>query len=122
MGYSLCVLGMFKKYVLSTILTNSLGCGTMGIAILSGVFDSLDSPSKTRKNGDSKWESHSPGTLSPIGPPDETVPTRFLACVRREETAEELHRTFGEMDGQSIEILAGKNVEGVVSADVVLLW
>jgi pyrroline-5-carboxylate reductase len=56
--------------------------------------------------------------------PDATVPSRFLACVRRDETAQKLRRTFGTMGelGQGIEILAGKNVEGVASADVVLLW
>jgi len=93
----------------------------MGVAILSGVFDSLN-PHKTLKTGVSKCESHAPGTPSPTGPPGGEIPTRFLACVRREETAEKLRRIFGEMDGQSIEILAGQNVEGVLSADVVLLW
>ena len=93
----------------------------MGIAISSGVFDSLGISAKTLKSGFSNWESHTPGTQSPTGPP---VPTRFVACVRREETAEKLRGTFDAMGelGQSVEILAGKNVEGVLSADVVLLW
>jgi len=103
MGYSLCI----------------LGCGTMGIAISSGVFDSLDSPAKS-PNGCSKWETHIPGNQSPVEPSDGTVPTRFVACVRREETAEKLRGTLGAM-GKSLEVLAGKNVEGVLSSDVVLL-
>jgi pyrroline-5-carboxylate reductase len=96
----------------------------MGVAILSGVFDSLNSSSKPQQNGVSKWESHTPGTLSPTGPPDATVPSRFLACVRREETAEKLRRTFGAMGelGQSVEVLAGENIQGVAHADVVILW
>jgi pyrroline-5-carboxylate reductase len=96
----------------------------MGVAILSGVFESLNSPAKSLKNGASKWESHTPGTLTPTGPPDATVPSRFLACVRRAESAEKLRRTFGAMGelGQSVEVLASQNVEGVASSDVVLLW
>lgn len=123
MGYSLCVLGMSENLDRNVVLTYSAGCGTMGVAILSGVFDSLNSAVKPLKNGTSKWESHTPGTLSPNGPPDALVPNRFLACVRREETAEKLRRTFGAMQlDQRVEVLAGKNVEGVASADVVLLW
>ena len=96
----------------------------MGVAILSGVFESLNRPTKSLQNGLSKWESHTPGTLTPSGSPDATVPTSFLACVRREDTAVKLRRTFGEMGelGQSVEVLASQNTEGVASADVILLW
>ncbi len=96
----------------------------MGVAVLSGVIDSLYSATKPFQNGTKKWESHTPGTLTPTGPPDSTVPGRLLACVRREETANKLRITFSTMGelGQSVEVLAGQNVEGAKSADVVLLW
>ncbi|KAF8959094.1 pyrroline-5-carboxylate reductase [Flammula alnicola] len=105
MGYSLCV----------------LGCGTMGIAILSGVIDCLDPPSS--KIEFPKWESHTPGTLTPEGPPDASVPSRFLACVSREESAQKLRKIFGQLGGlgSSVEVLASKNLEAVQSSDVVIL-
>ncbi|KAJ3504017.1 hypothetical protein NLJ89_g8165 [Agrocybe chaxingu] len=106
MGYSLCV----------------LGCGTMGVAVFAGVLDSLDSSSKI-SNGFPKWESHTPGTLTPAGPPDATVPSRFLACVSREETARKLENIFGSLGqlGSSVEVFASKNIEAVQNSDVVLL-
>ncbi|PFH52407.1 hypothetical protein AMATHDRAFT_2142 [Amanita thiersii Skay4041] len=109
-GYTLCV----------------LGCGTMGIAILSGVIDGLNSASAAttnHQNGFHKWESHTPGTLTPVGPPDATVPSRFLACVNREETAKRLRSTFATLGalGESVEIVAKQNSEAVRQSDVVLL-
>jgi pyrroline-5-carboxylate reductase len=44
--------------------------------------------------------------------------------VSREESAKKLRGIFdalGEL-GQSVEILTGRNVDGVKNADVVLLW
>lgn len=89
----------------------------MGIAILSGVIESLDTSSR-QHNGFPKWESHTPGTVTPVGSPDATVPTRFLACVSREETAKKLRCIFGE----NVEVLAGQNLQAIQQADVVLLW
>ncbi|KAG5728305.1 Pyrroline-5-carboxylate reductase [Termitomyces sp. T112] len=107
MGYTLCV----------------LGCGTMGIAILSGVVDSLDITSKLAKPSQSKWESHTPGTLTPTGPPDATIPARYIACVSRNESALKLQKIFGALGalGSGIEVVAGQNVSSAQQADVVLL-
>ncbi|KAF5387140.1 hypothetical protein D9615_001898 [Tricholomella constricta] len=108
MGYTLCV----------------LGCGTMGIAVLSGVIDSLDTTSKLAKGSVvEKWESHTPGTVTPTGPPDATVPSRYIACVNRPETATKLRKTFSSLGalGSSIEVVADQNVQSVEQADVVLL-
>ncbi|KIK59812.1 hypothetical protein GYMLUDRAFT_169170 [Collybiopsis luxurians FD-317 M1] len=111
MGYTLCV----------------LGCGTMGVAVLSGVVDSLDIPSRfANGNNAEKWESHTPGTLTPqpSSPNDATIPSRFLACVSREQSAVKLRSTFSSIGGvlaQSIEVLVGRNVEAVGQSDVILL-
>ena len=99
----------------------------MGIAVLSGVIDSLDTLSKFRDDFP-KWESHTPGTLTPIqsldGHSDDSIPSRFLACVSREDTAHKLKKVFGDLGqlGSTVEIFASNNIEPVQSADVVLLW
>lgn len=94
----------------------------MGIAILSGVIDSLDAISAKVSNGAPKWESHTPGTLTPV--PDASVPSRFLACVSREESAQKLRKIFSSLGGlgSTVEVLASKNLEAVQAADVVILW
>ena len=98
----------------------------MGIAVLSGVIDSLDTTS-TFRDSFPKWESHTPGTLTPVrslDDPDNSIPSRFLACVSREETARKLKKTFGDLGqlGSAVEVFASNNVESVQRADVVLLW
>ncbi|KAF8652762.1 hypothetical protein AX16_004258 [Volvariella volvacea WC 439] len=106
MGYTLCV----------------LGCGTMGIAVLSGVIESLDATLKLR-NGFEKWESHTPGTTTPTGTPDVSTPTRFIACVSREESANKLRGVFGKLGalGEGVVVVASQNLWAVQQADVVLL-
>lgn len=97
----------------------------MGIAVLSGVIDSLDATAKSLSGfGNSKWESHTPGTLTPVAPHDASVATRFIACVSREESANRLRTIFDSLGplGETVKIVASKNVEAVQSADVILLW
>jgi pyrroline-5-carboxylate reductase len=95
----------------------------MGIAILSGVIDSLDPPAFRKLNELPKWESHTPGTLTPVGPSDASVPSRFLACVSQTETAAKLRKVFDDLGrlGTTVEVLASKNLEAVQGADVVIL-
>lgn len=95
-----------------------------------------------------KWESHTPGTstpkirtpdtgsptsptdaktlLSQLLPPitDKTIPTRFLACVHRQATAQKLSQVFGAIGplGACVEIYQNANLEAVKQADVILLW
>jgi len=96
----------------------------MGIAVLSGVIDSLDPVSTLSKapNGHPKWESHTPGTLTPV--PDASVPSQFTACVSREESATKLRKIFSDLGplGATVQVLASKNLEAVQTADVVILW
>lgn len=97
----------------------------MGIAVLSGVIDSLDAISKLQNGFPEKWESHTPGTLTPVGHSDDTsIPSRFIACVSREESARKLRHIFAGLGGlgSTVEVVAGKNLEAVQAADVVLLW
>ncbi|KAI8998577.1 pyrroline-5-carboxylate reductase [Trametes punicea] len=105
MGYTLCV----------------LGCGTMGVAILSGVLASLDAKSSFLPQP--KWESHTPGTVTPQTLDDESLPSRFIACVSREETAKKLGAAFFNAGtlGRSVEIVCGANVKAVRESHVVLL-
>ncbi|KIM87026.1 hypothetical protein PILCRDRAFT_815459 [Piloderma croceum F 1598] len=104
-GYTLCI----------------LGCGTMGIAILSGVIASIESSTFVPQFPKLKWESHTPGTSTPIDiESDSSLPGRFIACVNRRETAEKLKQTFHGMR-RSVEVVAGENLSAVREADVVIL-
>ncbi len=97
----------------------------MGIAVLSGVVDSLDVPSRVAEgSAQNKWESHTPGTLTPTGTPDASTPTRFIACVSREGSASKLRSTFDLLGplGKSIQVLASQNVQAAKQSDVILLW
>ncbi|KAF7363327.1 Pyrroline-5-carboxylate reductase [Mycena sanguinolenta] len=92
----------------------------MGIAVLSGVIDSLKPAGHVFAE---KWESHTPGTLTPTGPPDASVPTSFIACVSREDSAARLRTIFAALGpmGAGVSVHASQNVAAVQAADVVLL-
>jgi pyrroline-5-carboxylate reductase len=99
----------------------------MGIAITSGVLASLHSRSPLHglNSGQPKWESHTPGTSTPIVADDDdpTLPSRFIACVQREESARRLRETFrAVLGGDAIKVTVGENVSAVQQSDVVLLW
>ncbi|KAI6028615.1 putative delta 1-pyrroline-5-carboxylate reductase [Pisolithus orientalis] len=101
MGYTLCV----------------IGCGTMGIAIISGVIASLQS--RDAPYPVPKWESHTPGTSTPTADtPDPSLPSLFIATVTRPDSAKKLQETFRGLGGLglSVQIVIGQN------ADVVILW
>jgi pyrroline-5-carboxylate reductase len=95
----------------------------MGIAVLSGVIDSLDTSSRLFTKP-SKWEYHTPGTLTPVGPPDASVPTEYIACVSRKASALSLRKVFDSLGalGEAVQIFVSRNVEAVQQSDVVLLW
>ena len=98
----------------------------MGVAITSGVLASLQPHHPLgHEDGPQKWELHTPGTRTPAtgADVDPSLPSRFIACVKRESTAKTLRSTFsGVVGGGQVEVLADKNVEAVKQADVVLLW
>jgi pyrroline-5-carboxylate reductase len=86
----------------------------MGVAVVSGTIASLESRQKL--------EDHTSGT-APIQSSDPTLPSRFLACVNREESIKRVQAQFRPLGvlGEAVEIFAKKNVEAVRQADVVLL-
>lgn len=107
----------------------------MGVAVLSGVVASLEQlPNYAHSNGTTlfsslasakpKWEHHTSGTSTPVDAPDASLPSRFIACVSREENARHLMQIFHGKGGlsESVEIVAGENVESAKEASVVLLW
>jgi len=98
----------------------------MGIAVTSGVLASLNSQGHLHRliSGHSKWESHTPGTSTPtnVNESDPTLPSRFIACVKREESAKRLRETFRSLArGEAIQIIVGQNIAAVEQSDVVLL-
>jgi len=94
----------------------------MGVAIISGVVASLEAKA-TQPFPSAKWESHTPGTLTPHEREDESLPSRFIACVSREESVKKLQGIFTAPDafGRNVEILKSQNVKAAGQADTVLL-
>jgi pyrroline-5-carboxylate reductase len=92
----------------------------MGIAILSGVIASLESSIDRRSLP--KWESHTPGTLTPTTESiDMSTPSRFIACVSRQESVKTLNKTFSALP-RAVEVVASRNLEAVEQSTVILLW
>ncbi|CAK9781714.1 pyrroline-5-carboxylate reductase [Cutaneotrichosporon oleaginosum] len=107
-----------------------LGCGTMGIAILSGVLSSLESRLAAFPDGRSTPREPASGISTPtasmfLEAPEETLPMKFVATVGREETARKLRKTFENHNslGAGVDVRAGKgaNVSAAKDADVILI-
>jgi pyrroline-5-carboxylate reductase len=92
-----------------------LGCGTMGIAILGGILDSLSSPDQatTFQNTPSASGTATPAELFPT-----RLPRKFNACVRRHESAKRIRRELGK---DRVNIYENNNLEPTQEADVILL-
>jgi pyrroline-5-carboxylate reductase len=108
-----------------------LGCGTMGVAILSGVLKSLEARLSLPLNANSEGREPPSGLSTPtasqfLDAPDAVLPARFIATVGREETIRKLRKVFKEMGrlGEAVDVRggAGVNVQAVQEADVVLVW
>lgn len=130
-----------------------VGCGTMGIAILSGVLDSKKMMEARRAASAVLSQSMSNGSTTPItngsgssnsqqqqqqelsasiaslleledGDDATTqnatqLPTKFLACVNRQESARKLKKTFE--DHESVEVICKDNLRAVQEADAVII-
>ncbi|SAM61344.1 probable PRO3-delta 1-pyrroline-5-carboxylate reductase [Ustilago bromivora] len=94
-----------------------IGCGTMGVAILSGVLDSQRS-----QQAQAAASMASPVSSlhdSSAGDDLTELPNRYIATVNRVESVRRLKKTFAHYP--DIEIHAGKNVQAARDADVILL-
>ncbi|SPO20227.1 probable PRO3 - delta 1-pyrroline-5-carboxylate reductase [Ustilago trichophora] len=94
-----------------------IGCGTMGVAILSGVLDSQRSQQALAAA--SMASSVSSLHDSAAGDDLTELPNRYIATVNRLESVRRLKKTFAQYP--DIEIHAGKNVQAAREADVILL-
>ncbi|KAG5302509.1 pyrroline-5-carboxylate reductase [Histoplasma capsulatum G186AR] len=92
-----------------------LGCGTLGIAILSGIFASL---SETKSH--SAYPSESGTTTPSEFVSQQKIPNKFIACVRRPESVRRVHKA---LDGFAVPltVLQNENIKAVNEAEVVIL-
>lgn len=86
----------------------------MGVAIISGILDSVLRPGI----GLSTAQSSGTSTPIPIANLTHRMPNKFLACVKRDESARNLRRI---LDPNLVEVLCRQNVKGAKSADLILL-
>jgi pyrroline-5-carboxylate reductase len=88
----------------------------MGIAIVSGILDSIKHPGMAASTN----RPSSSGTSTPISIASVThrMPNKFVACVKRDESARNLRHTF---EKGSVNILCRENVKGAKAADLILL-
>lgn len=111
----------------SMILT-VLGCGTLGIAILSGILDSISHhPNQSAAPSPAYPDS---GTATPTNTKEPTAlsglfqtPNKFIACVRRPESAKRIRQAISQFPTvmDSVTVLQNDNLKGVQAADVVIL-
>jgi pyrroline-5-carboxylate reductase len=87
----------------------------MGVAIVSGILDSISHPG----TGPTLPRSSSSGTSTPlqISAITHRMPSKFIACIKRDESARNLRHIFDH----SVEVLCRENVRGAKSADLILL-
>lgn len=85
-----------------------LGSGTLGTAILSGILDSISQPNESGSTNNQ---------------PSFQTPTKFIACVRRPESAKRIKSAVSQFPSisENVTVLQNENVKGVSAADVVIL-
>ncbi|KAI1654437.1 pyrroline-5-carboxylate reductase [Daldinia decipiens] len=91
-----------------------LGCGTMGIAILSGILSSLQEMSGPRP-----LQTPS-GRSTPADEIPARLPSRFIACVRRPESAKKVKQALWE-HSSSVKVVQKENVASVMKSEVIIL-
>jgi len=106
------------SHLRSEMTLTVLGCGTLGIAILSGILASL-SVSQHPSHPSPAYPDSGTATPTTEMPPSAT-PSKFIACVRRPESAKRIKLAVAEY-GYPVQILQNENVKGVKAADVVIL-
>lgn len=101
----------------------------MGIAIISGMLASLE---ERPANGVGKpnRSGGASGTSTPLPSymlyaADDSLPSKFIACVRRPDSAKKLKKLFANdfaERGENIDIRHGDNVAAARECDVLLVW
>jgi len=87
----------------------------MGVAIVSGILDSITHPSI---NGTKSSSSSGTSTPLPMANLTHRMPNKFIACVKRDESARNLHHI---LDDTLVDILCRENVRGAKAADLIIL-
>lgn len=88
----------------------------MGIAILGGILTSLQEMQASKP----LQPSASGTSTSPYDVLPARLPSRFIACMRRAESAEKVRTALGAFQG-SVKVVRNDNVASVQQADVILL-
>jgi len=97
-----------------------LGCGTMGIAILSGIMSALTELEQNPSSGSVATRAVPSGISTPAEDLPKQLPTRFYACVRRPTSAKRIRSSLSTYP-QPLEILVNDNITAVKAADIILL-
>jgi len=87
----------------------------MGVAIVSGILDSIFHPSSSEPRPSSTSGTSTPLLISSL---THRMPNKFIACVKRDESARILRRTFNH---NLVQVLCQENVRGAQAADLVIL-
>jgi pyrroline-5-carboxylate reductase len=98
-----------------------LGCGTMGVAILSGVIESLKTPNDAQPSSSVPQTPTAESDPDVDAPTEDSIPNRFVTCVSRPESARKLKKRWSELGREDIEVRVSDNVRGVAECDVILL-
>jgi pyrroline-5-carboxylate reductase len=104
----------------------------MGVAILSGVFKSLQSRPSGASSSNAQTESgySTPTQSFSLSAPEASLPGKFVATVGREETVRKLQKTLGEIEyvksgrlgSDGVQVVPGEgNLEAVKGSDVILI-
>jgi pyrroline-5-carboxylate reductase len=91
-----------------------IGCGTMGVAVLSGILSSLTT----------LHSSSSPSSSSEDADIPERLPSAFITCANRPVSSDRLHTQLDELIASSkstLKVLTGDNITGAKEADLVIL-
>ncbi|EYE97689.1 pyrroline-5-carboxylate reductase family protein [Aspergillus ruber CBS 135680] len=83
-----------------------LGCGNLGIAILSGVLASI---TEARDNA----------SYAASGEVPQLIPTKFIACVRK--SAQRIQDAVSKYPSIPVQIFQNDNISGVTEADAIIL-
>ncbi|KDN44917.1 putative PRO3-delta 1-pyrroline-5-carboxylate reductase [Tilletiaria anomala UBC 951] len=109
---------------MSGLTLGIIGCGTMGIAILSGVIDSQRKAAQAHANGPELSGNVSLASSMTEEDLRQQLPTRYIAGVNRPESAKRLRKLFDAEGYTDVKIVTsgnGGNIEAAQESDIVLL-